>query len=135
MIMAVIDTNVIISGILFPNSIPGEVIKAWLKNKFFSITSEDIHQEVLNTMKKEKLAKYIQPKHFDLIEQLFISSQIVNPVTKYDVCKDKDDNMLFEVAKEGTADFIVSGDKKVLEVNFEPVRIITPQEFLEILEG
>lgn len=133
MIRVVIDTNVLISGILFQKSIPGEIIFAWLRNKFVSVTSNKIKQEVINTLKKPKLKKHVNSKHFDLVEQLFLFSEIVNPSTKYNVCQDKDDNMLFEVAKEGQTDFIVSGDKKVLDVDFEPIKVITPQKFLEIL--
>ena len=48
---------------------------------------------------------------------------------------DPDDNKFIEVALEGNAEFIVSQDNHLLRIkNFEGIRIVTPIEFLRILD-
>jgi len=68
----------------------------------------------------------------DLIERV---GQKVNPTRTIKVCRDADDNHVIEAAIEGEADYIVTYDKDLLDLkSFESVRMITPREFLEILD-
>lgn len=53
--------------------------------------------------------------------------------SKLDVCRDKKDNMVLELAKDGNAILIVSGDDDLLSLNpFQGIQIITAREFLEL---
>ena len=50
------------------------------------------------------------------------------------VCRDPDDNMVLECALEGHAQYIVSGDKDLLELKeFRGIRIVRAAEFLNLL--
>jgi len=50
------------------------------------------------------------------------------------VCRDPEDNMVLECALEGHAQYIVSGDKDLLELRaFRGIRIVRAGEFLELL--
>ena len=50
------------------------------------------------------------------------------------VCRDPDDNMVLECALAGHAQYIVSGDKDLLELKeFRGVRIVRAAEFLRLL--
>jgi putative PIN family toxin of toxin-antitoxin system len=50
------------------------------------------------------------------------------------VCRDPDDNMVLECAVEGNAQYIVSGDKDLLELKeFRGIRIVRAAEFLNLL--
>lgn len=61
---------------------------------------------------------------------------LVDPKTRISVLADDDDNRLLEAASEAHADYIVSGDKDVRELEiFEGSEILTPKAFLTILEG
>lgn len=52
---------------------------------------------------------------------------------KLDVCRDKKDNMVLELAIEGNAILIVSGDDDLLSLNpFKGIQIITARAFLEL---
>jgi putative PIN family toxin of toxin-antitoxin system len=58
--------------------------------------------------------------------------QIPKAVTA--VCRDPDDNMVLECALEGHAQYIVSGDKDLLELKeFRGIRIVRAVEFLNLL--
>ena len=51
------------------------------------------------------------------------------------VCRDKDDDVVLATALCGKADLIVTGDDDLLELEtYERIRILSPREFLELLE-
>lgn len=60
------------------------------------------------------------------------SGHWVDPVAEINVLTaDPDDNRVLEAALEGSADFIVTGDRHLLELReHEGTRIVTPVEFL-----
>lgn len=50
-----------------------------------------------------------------------------------DVCRDPKDDMLFECAVLGDADYIVSGDKDVIDVaSFRDIRVLTARQYLSL---
>ena len=58
MMKAVLDTNVLISAAIKENGIPGQILKALIdENKFFSVTSSKIMEEVNSVMRYEKIRK------------------------------------------------------------------------------
>ena len=62
---------------------------------------------------------------------------LVTPNQKVDVIKeDPDDNKIIECAIEGKADCIITNDNHLLKIReYAGIRILTPSEFLKILEG
>ena len=49
MIRAVIDTNIIVSGLISVKNPPGIIIDSWLYGKFISVISEDMIEEISHT--------------------------------------------------------------------------------------
>ncbi len=50
-----------------------------------------------------------------------------------DVCRDTKDNFLLALAKDGNADFLITGDKDLLVLEkYENTQILTYREFEEI---
>ncbi len=57
--------------------------------------------------------------------------QVISPVTKLDVVRDKSDNKVIECALDGMADYIVTGDPDLLALKeFRNIKIVTADEFL-----
>lgn len=125
------DTNVFLSGILFGGN-PRSVVEAWLDNQFILCLSPELKAEILNKLR----LKFLVPNSIlgYVEEALEVKSEKYVPKTKVNVCKDPDDNFLLELAQEAHADYLVSGDKFVLELKkYKSAKIVTPREFLEIL--
>ena len=61
---------------------------------------------------------------------------MVVPNRKVNVIKDDpDDNKFIEAALEGKADYIVTQDKHLLNIQeFEGIKIVSPEEFLRFLK-
>ncbi len=54
--------------------------------------------------------------------------------SKVEVCRDPGDNFILALAKDGQADYIVTGDKDLMELSlFENIVILTMSELLLII--
>lgn len=133
--LAVIDTNVIISGLLTKGSCRRLLLS--LKNKDFTLVINDIiFKEIEFVLAREKLSLLINKAEKEDILS-FIKSQALffKPKTKINICRDRKDNIILETAIEAKADIIVSGDKDLTILkNFRKIPIITPKQFLEYLK-
>ncbi len=127
---AIIDTNVFISGILFGGN-PEKIINLWLKNKFTLCLSPQLKAEIFT--KLENRFSYPEKDLQILATVLDTKSLKFVPKTTLNICADPKDNFLFELAEESKADFIISGDKKVLEIKkYKNTKVISPKFFLDV---
>jgi putative PIN family toxin of toxin-antitoxin system len=127
----VIDTNIYISAI-FWNGKPREVIDLGRDGKIIIFTSVDIENEIARKLKtKFKLAEE------DVNQILLDFSAFTLPVKINKqlivVQDDPDDNKFIECALECKADYIVSGDRHLLNLKeYEGMKIINASEFLKV---
>lgn len=128
----VVDTNVLISGFLFGGN-PRKIIRAWLNKKFIFCLSPQLKAETLNKL-KEKFS--LSNQALQIIEEaLDINTEKYIHGKKLFVCKDPQDNFLLELSDEAQADYLISGDKLVLELgNYKKTKIISPKKFLKLLK-
>ena len=138
---AVLDTNVIVSGIIKEAGRPGQILRLLLEeSKFTSLTSPSILTEVRTVLRRDKIRKYhtwIDDKIDDFLT--FFSSQSVVIAEKLSVqaiTKDPEDDKFLACAEEGDADYIVSGDEHLLALKeYEGIQIVSPMVFLTILQA
>ncbi len=130
MIRAVIDTNVLASGIFWKGT-PLKVIEAWTDGKIKLIVSGEIlieYERVLTILNKKA-----QLQNFDqILELINLNAELVNPVAfTRPVCRDKDDDKFLAAALGGNAQYIVTGDDDLLVLNgHQGLKIMKPKEFL-----
>lgn len=89
--------------------------------------------EVLSRPKFKEIISYKQIKElFSLIDGYAV---IVSPQQKIDICRDKKDNFLLEVALEAKAEYLVTGDNDLLVLNnFRGINILKPKDFEETIK-
>lgn len=136
MIKVILDTNVLVSGLISPKSYPAKIIDLWQKRKFTLITSEEIlneYQKVLSYPKIKKVYHLDKMKIEEYLKGLSIFSQVCKPTKKVSLIKDDPaDNKFLEAAVSAAADFIVSGDSHLLCLdNLQGLKIVTPKAFWE----
>lgn len=138
MIKAVVDTNVLVSGLISPKASPAKIISLWRDRKFILIVSEEILKEVEKVLfypkifKKYHLDKNSIGKYLKIFRAF---AEVVKPGEKIRIIKaDESDNKFIEAAVSAGAGYIVSGDKHLLELNkFQEIRIIKTDEFLKLI--
>ena len=140
MIKAVLDTNVIVSGIINKDGIPGQLLKAFFnEEKFLLVISLDILDELAFVLRYSKIQRNYQVKEEEIQEllfQFFTYSEVTKEKFEVRVIKDDvTDNKIIACALEGGADYIVSGDSHLKHLGeYKGIKIISPRAFKEKLE-
>jgi putative PIN family toxin of toxin-antitoxin system len=135
----VLDTNVFVSGLLSKTGLPAKILDAWRAGQYLLIASPPIVAEIKRVLQTPR----IREKYFITdgdIEQLIIllekEALIVPGYTdvKDAIPDDPSDEMFLACAVDAAADFIVSGDRHLLEISeYKGISIITVNEFEEKL--
>jgi len=135
-VRAVVDTNVIISGIISKKGIPHKILKAASIKKFLLITSEEINKEILKVLRQSHIYKKYKITEQDILFINYVlneTSVMTKGVYKISsILKDKEDEKFLSCALEGNADYIISGDNDLLSIKqYHGIKIITPSGFLK----
>ena len=130
----VIDTNVLISALLFKYSVPFQAIELAEKQGII-LYSEATLNELDRVLSRKKFNKYLSLEDRQVFLLKFISSsQLVSITEKIAVCRDEKDNQFLELAISGNANVIITGDLDLLTLNlFQGIEIITPDMFIDRL--
>jgi len=128
----VLDTNVIISGIIFGGK-PRELIELIIEGKYILYLSENII-EVLGIL--EIKFNYSKDKLAFIENELKAISEICYPDIKLNIVKDDpDDNKIIECAIESDSKYIISGDHHLLDLGkYKNIKIIKVSEFIEMIK-
>ena len=129
----VIDTNVYVSRALRSNSVPGMAVnKAWLEAT--TLLSAATWAEVQAVLKRAKFATYIRSGTLEpYLEKVQSIATFVPILTPIRACRDPRDDKFLEVAVNGRADAIVTGDQDLLVLNpFRGIAILSPAGYLEL---
>ena len=131
----VLDTNVLISAIVFGGK-PRDVLELVIKGKLILAVSEAILEEVKTVLGGNKF-QYPSQIVDSILDEIGGISELVKPKMKVDaIINDPDDNRILECAFESGADFIVSGDTDLLEMqDFKGTKIMNPADFLSKTSG
>ena len=126
----VLDTNVIISALLFDGA-PERLVRAVLSSSHQLVISTFIINETSRIL-SDKFK--IPPETVELLEQLLTEAEVVYFEPFLHILGDEPDNRVLETAVKGKAEYIVTGDKPLIALNeHSGVKIITVREFLKYL--
>lgn len=108
----VLDTNVIISGLLRRGS-PADLLRqAWDERRFTLVTSEWQLDEIRRVSRYPKLRKRLLPQEVgQLMGQIRRRADVIGSLPEVASSSDPDDDPLLATAVEGKADWLVTGDK------------------------
>ena len=149
----VIDTNVLVSALLFSESVPGQVVTRALNSGTLLVSSAFIRVfhpaepdprmdetwvsfpvELDGVLGRDKLDRYVVRDERDrFLGALVRESELVDIAEHVEVCRDPKDDRILELAVNGGAAAIVTGDSDLLVLDpFRGVRIVIPAAFLEL---
>jgi len=137
-ISAVLDTNVICSGLLTPNGVPGRILRYWRSGAFDLVTSEPAVAELQRILGYRKIRTRLPTSVAELEEvfRLLAENEVKEPPElRIDELTDQTDLKFIEAAAAAEADYLVTGDSAVLRLGeYGGTRIVTARRFLTILE-
>jgi uncharacterized protein len=128
----VLDTNVLISGLLSTTSTPARPVEHAIGSGQL-LASTDTLRELMTTLLSPKFDRYVPRERRDaLLLRLAPLIEIVEVVQRVQASRDPDDDKFLEVAINGRADVVVSGDRDLLDLNpFRRIAILTPAAYLD----
>ena len=97
------------------------------------VFSQELLEEFLEVAKRPKFRRFFSSEHIEeILETIHEYADFVKIHTKVEVCRDIKDNFLLSLSNDGNADYLLTGDKDLLELNkFGETNIITISSFLE----
>lgn len=127
----VFDTNVLVSALLFDAGKPAKAFFAVLRDGEV-IVSADVVSEVSEVLGREKFRRYVsEEQRGRFLQGLLREAKLVEIQETVQACRDPKDDKFLELAVNGGADCIVSGDDDLLVLSpFRGVDILTPSDFL-----
>ena len=133
MTRVVFDANVIVSALLFNDSVPGRAFTRALDHGTI-LVSDTLVEELGRVLARDRFDTYVSREARDqFLEALVRESELVEITESVLVCRDPQDNHILELAVSGNATFIVTGDADLLVLDsFRGVEIATPAEFLDL---
>ena len=129
-----IDTNIFISAILFPNGKAASALKKALTHPYQPVTCDYVIGE-LRLKFHEKFPDRITELDTFLYASLSIIDLVKTPETISDeekLIRDKKDRPILRAALDAGADLFLTGDKDFLEAAVKDPRIISVAEFLDM---
>jgi uncharacterized protein len=127
----VVDTNVFISALLIKKSIPFQVVNIAFKLGKI-LYSDATYTELQQVLFRRKFDKYLTLEERNIfLFKLANDSPSIEIQEEIQACRDVKDDKFLELAVNGNADVIVTGDADLLVLNpFRKIEIITPEMFV-----
>lgn len=127
----VLDTNVLVSRLLLPGSVPARAVDHALARGVLLVSDETL-AELVQVLSRPKFDPYVSRRHRqEFIRKLGGVARVVEIRWRDVVCRDPKDDKFLHVAVNGEAEAIVSGDRDLLALHpFHGVDIVAPAAFL-----
>lgn len=129
----VVDTNILVSALLSGTSLPAHLLLLWRQNRFALLTAAEQLDELRRVTRYPKIRERLPPALAGrLVNDLRGLALILDRLPTVTVSPDPDDNYLLAIAAAGSADFLLTGDKRDLLAleKHGSTRILTVRAFL-----
>jgi len=128
----VFDTNLWLSGLMLPASVPGLLVRAVVAGEIVAVTSEPLLQEIGAALHYPKVRKRIaltdeQLRRF-LTELRYVTEVVDIVGVVAEVPKDRRDNFILATFIASGADYLISGDSDLADLRAR-FAILTAREF------
>jgi putative PIN family toxin of toxin-antitoxin system len=134
MMRVVLDTNILISGVLHIGK-PSKILDLALQNRIEIVASVQIIDEFKEVIARDKFR--LSSEEQEIFTNFIIRlCRIVAVKSIFKVVKDDpDDDVIVRTAYDSKVDYIVSGDRHILDLGaFAGIKIVRASELLKILE-
>lgn len=127
----VLDTNVLVSGLAYPTSVPGLIVGVWRRGGLDVVLSRYILDELSRVLPRLNRMQLSAGEIRDLVDSLMFLADVVEPQSSQDSSlRDRADEQVLGTLLASRADYLITGDKDLLALA-EKYPIVTPATFWE----
>jgi uncharacterized protein len=127
----VLDTNVIVSAVLLPRSVPRQAFDlAFIRG--IVLVSDSMLAELDDVLHRSRFERYVsEAERLQFLAKFIRDATVVEVAEVITDCRDSKDNKFLELAVRGGATGIISGDADLLTLHpFRDIPVMTPQAFV-----
>jgi uncharacterized protein len=125
----VLDTNVLVSGLAYPGSIPGRIVSIWRQGGLDVVLSRYILDETARVLPRLSRMHLSPGEIRDLVDSLMFLADIVEPDAEQNATlRDPADQQVLGTFRASRADYLITGDNDLLALA-EKYPIVTPATF------
>jgi len=134
---AILDTNVWISGVFWRGT-PYQILRAWRDEQFELIYTPETLAEIESRLRRKAIEFGADLN--DVRDWLFYIRTFAHIIAASGdvkgVCRDPKDDKFLDAAVTGKAEYLVAGDRDLLEIGeYQTVKIVSPRQFLDLLRA
>ncbi len=128
----VADTNLLVSRLLLPQSLPAQAVRKAVDEGQLLVSDATLG-ELADVLSRAKFDPYVSLEdRQDFIRVLNRVAERIIVTAPIKACRDPKDDKFLEVALNGEANLILTGDRDLLALHpFRGVDILSPREYLE----
>ena len=125
----VLDTNVLVSGLVYPIGIPGRILNAWHQGGLSLVLSRYILDEMVRVLPRLSRIRLNESEIRDLADSFMLMAEIVDPgATSDETLRDPADQQVLATLLTANAGYLITGDKDLLALA-DRYPIVTPAAF------
>jgi hypothetical protein len=127
-VRVILDTNILVSGLISKSGTPAQLIDAWLDRRFTLVSHSIQLDELREVSRRSKISALIRPTEVGrLVNQIGLTAAMPAALPSIERSPDPRDDFLLALCEAGRADILVTGDKEDLLslIRHRPTRIIT----------
>lgn len=128
----VFDTNVVISALLLKNSVARQAFDKATRSSKLLISRATV-EELNDVLRRKSFERYVtEEERMEFLSAFVMDGVLVEIVERVTACRDPKDDKFLELAVNGNATCLVSGDEDLPALHpFRGIEIMTPRRFLE----
>lgn len=108
----VLDTNILLSGLISPSGTPARLIEAWLDRRFTLLSHPLQLDELREVTRRDRIRSLIRPAEAGrLVNQIALIAEMPDTLPAVERSNDPRDDFLLAVCEAGSANWLVTGDK------------------------
>jgi len=135
----VLDTVIFVRALINPHGKWGRLLFE-LSDRYVIVLSPEIIKEILSVLYRpslrQRFPEMAEPARLKQILTILEEAEVVEPTKELSVCRDPHDDKFFECAVEGRAQYIVSEDRDILDIDeYEGVKAIAADELIAVLSA
>jgi putative PIN family toxin of toxin-antitoxin system len=129
----VVDTNVLVSRLLAPRSVPAQAVRRAADDGVL-LLSEATAAELADVLGRPKFDPYVSVRDRQQFLRVLLRIAILVPILhRVQACRDPTDDKFLEVAVNGEAALVITGDADLLALRaFRGIPILTPAAYLAV---
>ena len=129
----VLDTNILVSALLFKGELAA-IVDLWERGKIMPVLSKETFAEFKTVLEYPKFSLTVQEIKVIVEEEMLPYFEVIEVAANIrGICRDADDDKFIACAVSASADFIVTGDRDLLDmVKYKSIRIVSASVFLKM---